>query len=185
MMWDGKDRRTTGMPMPTDFHVGGMGERDFVADDGSWWIDRREREARIRKLGLQYEPMPELIRSHAPVVYFDKLFPERGPSPAQKENHMNEGTTDAMTVDDRKPTDALEQVRILVTKLTAAKVLVAALKLQIALVRSELRTALRGSKPKPKKAAKQKATKKSVVKAGGGRRRGLPEEKVDPLNPTE
>jgi hypothetical protein len=182
--WNGNEHRTTGMPMPTDFHAGGMGERDFVDDEGNWWIDRREREVRLRKLGLSYEPMTGLIRSHAPVVPMDLLFPARGPSPAQKENHMTEETTDAMTAADRKPDGALGQVRDLVTKLTAAKVLVAALKLQITLVRHELREALRG-KPKRKKTTKQKAVKKSAAKTSGGRRRGLPEVKVDPLKPAE
>jgi hypothetical protein len=97
---------------------------------------------------------------------------------------MTEETTDAMTAADRKPDGALGQVRDLVTKLTAAKVLVAALKLQITLVRHELREALRG-KPKRKKTTKQKAVKKSAAKTSGGRRRGLPEVKVDPLKPAE
>src|ERR1035437_9605409 len=153
--WNGNEHRTTGMPMPTDFHAGGMGERDFVDDEGNWWIDRREREVRLRKLGLSYEPMTGLIRSHAPVVPMDLLFPARGPSPAQKEHHM-----------------------------TAAKVLVAPLKLQITLGRHELREALRG-KPKRKKTTKQKAVKKSAAKTSGGRRRGLPEVKVDRLKPAE
>jgi hypothetical protein len=84
----------------------------------------------------------------------------------QKENPM----TDLIAP---TPVTALDHIRMLVADLNAAKVLVAAKKVQIALVKLELRNALRGSKP-------TRSPRKARVALSGAtpKRRGLPKPPV-------
>jgi hypothetical protein len=70
------------------------------------------------------------------------------------------------------PVNALDHIKALVADLNAAKALVAIKKVQIGLVKLELRNALRGSKP-----TKRVPRKPRVAMSGAApksRRRGLP-----------